>query len=348
MRSTVFWPAESKQLPLITMDPSSVGSATENPSVALPREAGPTSRRRRRPLTAIRFRTLAIPYLFLAPGVLLFVAAIVYPALQAFRMSFFDWKIVSGAVSDFIGLDNYARAFQDGHFWLSLSNSGIYMLATVPPQIIIGLFIATLLKRKSPSQPLFRVLFYLPVVTSWVVVSLLFKYLFADQGLVNFTLHDFLHLMSSDVSWLSTRGTALVAICALGIWKGIGWSMMIFLAALQGVPQSLEEAATVDGANSWQRFRAVTLPAISPATVFVTVMLVIGGFNVFTSVLLLTGGGPIGSTDVVLSYMYTQAFTYLDFGYGSAIAVILSVIVFALAIVQLRLFREQATGEELA
>ena len=301
---------------------------------------------RKRPLTLARFRSLAIPYLFLAPGIILFVWAIIYPALQALKMSFFDWKIMSGAVSQFVGLDNYLRAFHDSHFWLSLSNSGIYMLLTVPPQIIIGLSIATLLKKKSPSQPFFRVLYYLPVVTSWVVVSLLFKYLFADGGLINYTLHDFLHVMHSDVSWLSSRGTALIAICALGIWKGVGWSMMIFLAALQGVPQELEEAATVDGANRWQRFKAVTLPAISPATIFITVMLVIGGFNVFTSVLLMTGGGPIGQTDVVLTYMYNQAFTNLDFGYGSAIAAILALLVFILAILQLRLFRSRS-GEDL-
>jgi multiple sugar transport system permease protein len=278
---------------------------------------------------------------------LLFLGAIIYPAAQAFQMSLFDWKIVAGAVSDFTGLDNYLRAFNDPHFWLSLSNSAIYMVATVPPQIILGLGIAVLLKKRSPAQPIFRVLYYLPVVTSWVVVSLLFKYLFADGGLVNFTLHDFLHLMNSDVSWLAERGTALVAICALGIWKDIGWSMMIYLAALQGVPQSLEEAATVDGANRWQRFRAVTLPAVAPATIFISVMLVIGGLNVFTSVLLLTGGGPMGQTDVVLSYMYTQAFTYLDFGYGSALAVILAVLVFILAIVQLRLFRDR-DGSDLS
>jgi multiple sugar transport system permease protein len=260
-------------------------------------------------------------------------------------MSFYDWKIVAGAVSDFVGLDNYVRAVTDPHFWLSLSNSGIYMLGTVPLQIVLGLLIAMLLRRRGPAQPLFRVLYYLPVVTSWVVVSLLFTYLFADKGLINFALHDLLHVIPAPVSWLSDRATALVAICALGVWKGIGWSMMIFLAALQGVPRSLEEAALVDGAGRWQRFRVVTLPAISPATVFVTVMLVIGGFNAFTSVVLMTNGGPAGQTDVVLSYMYRQAFDFLDFGYGSAIAVILSVIVLALSVAQLRLFRYQRENE---
>jgi len=282
-------------------------------------------------------------FLFVLPGMALFVLAILYPIASAMRMSLYHWQILAGAVSQYIGLDNYARALQDPQFWLSLGNSGVYMLFTVPPQIVLGLLVAMLLRRASPAQPMFRVLFYLPVVTSWVVVSLLFKYLFADQGLINFTLHDFLHLMSSDTSWLSDRWTAMVAICALGVWKGIGWSMMIFLAALQGVPQSLEEAAMVDGAGRWRRFQVVTLPAIWPAVAFVTVMLVIGGFNVFTSVLLMTGGGPGGQTQVLLTYMYDQAFQYLDFGYGSALAVLLAGFVLLLSFVQLRAFRDRGT-----
>ncbi|MFW8744969.1 carbohydrate ABC transporter permease, partial [Mesorhizobium japonicum] len=279
---------------------------------------------------------------FIAPGMILFLVAIVYPVFGAVQMSFYHWQILAGAVSQWIGLDNYARALADPEFWLSLGNSGLYMLLTVPPQIVLGLLVALLLKAKSPAQPLFRALFYLPVVTSWVVVSLLFKYLFADQGLINFTLHDFLHLMSSDVSWLSDRWTAMLAICALGVWKGIGWSMMIFLAALQGVPESLEEAAMMDGAGRWRRFRTVTLPAIWPSMVFVIVLLVIGGFNVFTSVVVMTGGGPADSTQVVLTYMYDQAFKFLDFGYGSAIAVLLAIIVLILSVVQLRVFRDRS------
>ena len=282
-----------------------------------------------------------VPYLFLAPGFLLFLALIVYPAIKAVQMSFYDWKILAGATSNFLGLDNYAKAFHDPRFWRSLANSGLYMVLTVPPQVVLGLAIAMLLKAKSPTQPVFRVLFYLPVVTSWVVVSLLFKYLFADQGLVNYALGDVLHLTNGETSWLSQRGTAMIAISALGVWKGIGWSMMIFLAALQGVPVALEEAATVDGANRWQRFRAVTLPAIWPAMAFVVVLLVIGGFNVFTSVLLMTGGGPGGKTDVVLTFMYQQAFSNLNFGYGSAIAVLLTILVFALSLIQLRAFRSR-------
>lgn len=287
------------------------------------------------------------PYLFLLPGIAVFVVAIIWPAVSAFQMSLYRWNVFNSSLSRWIGIDNYVRAVQDPHFWLSLSNSGIYMVATVIPQIVLGLGIALLLKRRSPTQAVFRVLYYLPVITSWVVVSLLFKYLFDDSGLVNFTLKDFLHLEASNTSWLADRWSALVVICLLGIWKGIGWAMMIYLAALQGVPESLEEAAKMDGANRWQRFRVVTLPAINPATVFVSVMLVIGGLNVFTSVQLITDGKPIGQTDVVLTYMYTQAFSYSDFGYASSIAVILAVLVFVVAIVQLRVMRSK-DGEEIA
>ncbi len=284
-----------------------------------------------------RLRPFLAPALFVAPGMLLYLAFIVWPMLQAVAMSVFDYKAVAGATSDFIGLSNYLRALNDPRVWLSLTNSGIYMLFTVPPQIALGLGVALLLRDKSPTQPFFRALYYLPVITGWVVVSLLFKYLFADKGLINWGL-------GLEISWLSERWTALVAICVLGIWKGIGWSMMIFLAALQGVPQSLVEAAKIDGAGPWMRFRTVTIPAIWPTVGFVTIMLVIGGLNVFASVENITQGGPGGETDVVLTYMYRQAFEFLDFGYGSAIAVLLTLLVFALSAIQLRFFRNEATS----
>jgi multiple sugar transport system permease protein len=266
--------------------------------------------------------------------------------IKAFQMSFYDWNVVAGATSDFIGWKNYQTAYHDPVFWRGLQNSAFYMVVTVPPQIVLGLGIATLLNNKAPGRALFRVLFYLPVITSWVVVSLLFQYLFADSGLFNWMLHDVTHVTNHNISWLSGRWTGMTAISLLGIWKGVGWSMMIFLAALQGVSKELLESAEVDGAGRWQRFRAVTLPAIWPAVGFVTIMLVIGGFNVFISVLLMTNGGPAGSTQVLLTYMYQQAFTNLNFGYGASIAVLLTVGVFLLSAIQLRVFK--ADQEELA
>ena len=307
-----------------------------DPAAPARRTAGSAIRNQR----ATRRRASRTALLFIAPGFVLFAALIIYPMTRAFQMSLYDWNVVAGSASRYTGLANYIRAVHDPVFWRALANSAVYMVFTVPPQIVLGLVVAMLLNAKAPARAAFRVLFYLPVVTSWVVVSLLFQYLFADNGLVNWMLHDVTHLTSTPTAWLAGRWTGLAAVSALGVWKGIGWSMMIFLAALQGVPKELQEAAAVDGAGPWRRFTAVTMPAVRPAAVFVTIMLVIGGFNVFTSVLLVTGGGPADSTQVLLTYMYQQAFKYLDFGYGSAIAVLLTLIVFVVSMIQLRLFRD--------
>lgn len=280
------------------------------------------------------------PYLFLAPGMVLFTLTILYPIARALQISFYNWALVPGAPSKFVGLDQYSREIHDPIFWLSLVNALFYMAFTVPLQIVFGLMVAVLLDSKIPGRGLFRALFYLPVVTSWVVVTLLFKFLFStNSGFVNWVLHDGIHLVNHDIGWLDSRWPAMVTVGLLGVWKGVGWSMLIFLAALQGVPADLKEAAAVDGAGAWRSFLHVTLPAIRLAVAFVTIMLVIGGLNVFTSVYVMTNGGPQQQTEVVLSYMYHQAFEFIDFGYGSAIAFTLSIIVFAVSFVQMRLFR---------
>jgi multiple sugar transport system permease protein len=282
-------------------------------------------------------------YTFLLPGFAIFGLVILYPIARAFQISLYHWSIVPGAASEYIGLGNYRHAFHDPIFWRAFANTGFYMAVTVPAQIVLGMAVAVLLDARMPARGVFRTLYYLPVVTSWVVVSLLFRYMFiTDGGLINYLLHDRLHLIGHNIEWLSHRWSAMAAISILGVWKGIGWSMVIFLAALQSVPRELKEAAAVDGAKAWARFRAVSLPAILPVIAFVTVMLVIGGFNVFISVFLMTNGGPLDETQVLLTYMYRQAFSFLDFGYGSSIAFTLTLIVFALTIVQLRLFRRPA------
>jgi multiple sugar transport system permease protein len=286
---------------------------------------GSFSRRRR--------RDAAAAYLFVAPGFALFALVILVPVARALQISLYDWSIVPGAASEFLGLHNYDRALHDPVFWRALVNTGFYMAVTVPTQIVLGLAVAVLLDGRMPARPLFRTLFYLPVITSWVVVSLLFRYLFlTDGGLVN-------GVLGTHVSWLGGRWTGLTAIAVLGVWKGVGWSMVIFLAALQGVPRELYEAAAVDGAGALRRFRAVALPMLRPVVAFVTVMLVIGGFNVFVSVLLITEGGPLDETQVLLTYLYREAFTFLDFGYASALSFILTLIVLVLSVTQLRLFR---------
>ena len=233
------------------------------------------------------------PYLFLLPGMVLFVGLVLWPIVQAARMSLLDWQFNPGLPSPFVGLKHYDRAVHDPVFWKSLVNTGVYMVATVPTQMALGLALALLLNKAIAGKVAFRVLYYLPVITSWVVVSLVFEYLFAtSSGLVNHVLHDGLGLGSEPVNWLGSRWPAMVVLSLLGTWKGAGWSMLIFLAALQAVPKDLLDAAAVDGAGSVRRFFAVTLPQLRPVVLFVTVMLVIGGFNVFISVFVMTGGGP--------------------------------------------------------
>lgn len=287
----------------------------------------------------------ATAYLFLFPGTAVFLLTIIFPIVKSFQISFYEWRVLPGIPSPFLGFGNYMRAFHDPVFWRALVNSGFYMLVTVPPQIILGLLAAILLNNKIRGRSTFRILIYLPVITSWVVVTLLFLYLFSgDGGFFNWVLKDVLHLIQQDVQWFGSRWPAMLAMSALGIWKGIGWSMIIFLAALQTVNPELVEAAAIDGAGPVRRFFAVTAPAIRRTTTFISMMLVIGGFNVFIQVYLMTGGGPLGSTEVLLTYMYRQAFSYLDFGYGSAIAFLLTGIILVLSGVQWRFFRPGDTS----
>jgi multiple sugar transport system permease protein len=317
-------------------------SSSSAASQALRRSAS-ALRLRSRTLTGRKRRETLAAYLFLLPGFTIFGLVVLYPIVRAFQISLYHWSIVPATASDWVGWGNYSHALHDPIFWRALVNTAFYMAVTVPAQVVLGLGVAVLLDGRMPARAFFRTLYYLPVVTSWVVVSLLFRYMFiTDGGLVNHLLHDQAHVTGHNISWLGSRWSGLAVICILGVWKGIGWSMVIFLAALQTVPTELKEAAAVDGANAWRRFRAVSLPAIRPVIAFVVVMLVIGGFNVFISVFLITNGGPLDQTQVLLTYMYRQAFSFLDFGYGSAVSFTLTSIIFVLSVAQLRVFRRSS------
>lgn len=286
-------------------------------------------------------RKVIVAYLFLLPGLLFFLIFIIYPIIRSFQMSFYNWSIIPNKPSVFVGLENYTRAFHDPIIGLSLRNIVIYTLITVPGQLVLAMISALLMNRITKGKTFFRTLFYLPVITSWVVVSLLFKYLFqSPKGIMNDILVNLLHVIPEPIAWLRNTPSAFIPIWALGIWKGIGWAMVIFLAALQTIPEELYDAATIDGANAWNKFIRITLPLIRPTLVFTTVVLMIGGLNVFTSVVLITNGGPLQRTEVTLSYMYHQAFDFLDFGYGSAISFILAAIIIFLSYLQIRHFRK--------
>lgn len=287
-----------------------------------------------------RSQHILTAYFFLLPGLLLYLVFNIYPIAKAFHMSFLEWNIMPGTPNDFVGVANYARAVDDPVARLALRNTILYTLVTVPGQMLLALFVALLLNNIQRLKTFFRTLYYLPVITSWVIVSLLFRYLFqSPKGLVNHLLVNVLHLVSEPIPWLRDASTAMIPIWSLGIWKGIGWSMVIFLAALQTIPRELYEVAAIDGANAWRKLTNITLPLIRPTLVFVLVMLMIGGFNVFISVLLITNGGPLQRTEVILSYMYHQAFDFLDFGYGAALSFILALIIITLSFLQIRFLR---------
>lgn len=287
-----------------------------------------------------RKKKLIAPYLFLFPAIALFLVFLVYPLVKGFQISFFNWSIMPNKPSTFVGLQNYIRAFNDPIARLAFKNTLIYTLVTVPMQMIIAMLVAILINTITRGKVFFRTIYYIPVITSWVIVSLLFRYLFqSPQGIINYFLVNQLHILAKPIAWLQQANTAFIPIFGLGIWKGIGWSMIIYLAALSTIPQEILEAASIDGANAWHRFRSVTLPLIGPTVVFTLVMLIIGGFNVFISVYLITNGGPSQQTEVLLSYMYHQSFDFLDFGYGAALSFITAFIIVTASILQMKFLR---------
>jgi len=281
-----------------------------------------------------------IPYAFIIPGLLFFLIFQLYPLLKGLQMSFYNWSIMPGKESTFIAFDNYARMLQDPIVKLAFKNTFLYAIVTVPGQMILAMAAAVLLHNLSYGKGFFRVLYYIPVVTSWVIVSLLIRYLFnSPQGLINYYLVEVFHIVAKPIPWLIQAKYAMIPIWVLGIWKGIGWSMVIYMAALNGIPQHLYEASAIDGANGWHNFWKITLPLMRPTVVFTLVLLLIGGFNVFISVFLITGGGPAQQTEVLLSYAYHQAFDFLKFGYGSAISMTMAAFLVLASYLQMRFLR---------
>ncbi len=278
------------------------------------------------------WRTLVI----FIPGILYLIIFTFYPMVKMFVMSFYDWQIGYQQTSPFIGFENYVHVLTDPVAWIAIENTFIYLIVTVPLQICIGLGVALLINQIKKLTILYRVFYYLPVITSWVVVALLFKYIFSNEGLFNYLLLDVLHLTTQKVGFLSTRFSALSVAMILGIWKGIGWNMIIFLAALQAVPKDYYEAADIDGANAFHKFFKITLPLIRGTFVFALVMLTIGAFNTYTPIAVLTEGNPYHQTEVVLTWLHFQTFSALNFGYGAALSMILTLTIVVITIVMMK------------
>ena len=279
--------------------------------------------------------------LLLLPGVLIFGTFTVYPIFRLFLMSFFQWDFGSFFNQSFIALENYKAVLSDKYFYTAFGNTAAYALVTVPAQMLFGFIVALMIHSVPRGKILFRVAYYLPVITSWVIASLIFKYIFNTEGLLNYVLRSIFHLTRQNIHWLDTRWGGMTVAMLLGIWKGVGWNMVVFLAALHTVPKELYEAAELDGASGWAKFLNVTLPGIKGTILFATVMLTIGGFNVYTSTKLITDGKPAHSTEVILTWMYYKAFSTGKFGYAAALSFIMAAVLAVLAFVQFRLMKSE-------
>ncbi len=286
-------------------------------------------------------------YLFILPsfiGVLVFTA---FPVVFALYTSFTDWDVITDA--QFVGFDNYVRLFTDDDlFWTSLWNSTYYVILTVPTTIAIGLGLAVAMNQAVRGITLFRAALYIPVLTSAVAIAFVWQWIFNTEfGVLNAIL-EFFGIPS--VRWLSDENWAMPSLAIISIWKNVGYFAVILFAALQGVPKVLYEAAALDGARPWRRFLNITVPLIGPALLFVTVIAVIGSFQVFDQVYLITAqagapaGGPGTSTYVYNLHLFNNAFRFFQMGYASAMAYVLFAILFVITYVQLRVGRSRASA----
>jgi multiple sugar transport system permease protein len=307
------------------------------------------SRGRRRPVVlpsaaAARGRRIATPYLLLLPAAAMYAVFTVYPLFRQFDISFYNWHIFPGAANPFTGLSNYSQVVHDPVVRTAAFNTLLYAVITVPVQMLLGLVAAAMLTDRLPGRALWRALIFIPVITSWVIVSYIFAYLFnAQDGLANSVVSLFAgHAMHVD--WLAQTWTGNAVIWLVGIWKGVGWSFVIFLAALDGMPRELVEAGRIDGASEPTLWRRVILPSIRPTIVFILVLLIIGASQVFTQVYLMTQGGPYDSTQVLFTWAYQQAFTNFEFSYAAALASLIAVVVLALSVAEVQVLRRNPGG----
>ena len=280
-------------------------------------------------------------WVFLAPALVLIGVFFVLPVIAGFLLSLTDFDIYSigdPRVARLVGLANYRQILSDAEFWNALRNTLVYVVVGAPLAVAASLAAALLVNaQRLRARGIFRVVFFTPVVTTLVAVSIVWRYLYHPRyGLLDWVLA---HLGLPTVDWLGDPHWAMPAIIVLAVWKNFGYNMLILVAALMAIPSELHEAAELDGAGPWQRFRHITLPALQPAMIFVTVMTVLGNFQLFAEPYVMTQGGPLRSTVSLVMLMYEQGFRWWRMGLAAAIAFLLFVLMLAATRLQLRLQR---------
>jgi len=277
--------------------------------------------------------------LFLAPAIFLLTVFFFAPVLAGFALSLTDFDLYTigdAANLRFVGLDNYRDLFTSGIFWTALLNTMYFALVGGPLTVAVSLAAALLVNAKlARFKPLFRTIYFAPVVTTLVAVAIVFKYLYHPRfGMLNRFL-DALGLGQPD--WLGNPKLAMFAIILLAVWKGFGYTMIIFIAGLQQIPEELYEAARLDGAGWWRQFRHVTLPMLAPTFLFVGVVVAIGQLQIFAEPYVMTRGGPLNSTVTIVMLMYEQGFRFWEMGYAAAVAFVLFLVIGAATLLQIKL-----------
>lgn len=276
--------------------------------------------------------------IFLLPAILGTLIFIVIPVICSFGLSFVQWDLLNPI--KFVGFENYREIFHDGLFYKILGNTIVFALSTSFLGVIIPLILASILNTKIQGSEFFKGAYFLPFITPMVVVGVVWAWIFDPNiGLLNQMLH--LHL-----NWLYDSKLAMPALIVVSVWKLIGYNMIIFLSSLSAISQSLFEAAKIDGANSFQIFKNVTIPMLSPTIFFVVIITAISSFQVFDLIYLMTQGGPFDSTNVLVYAIYKNAFEYFNVGKASAIAYVLFVIILVLTLIQWSLRKKLVYNEK--
>jgi multiple sugar transport system permease protein len=282
-------------------------------------------------------RDTVAAWIFLAPALILLSIFLFFPIAYLFYLSFTDGNFTPKGL-EWIGFRNYLRLFTDSDFWQVIGNTIYFTIATVIPALIVPLGLAVLLNRALALRGLLRAAYFIPSITSLVAVGLGFRWLFQTQGPINDIL---LKLGIEPIPWLSSTVWAMPVLILLSSWKQLGFNMVVFLAGLQTIPQSRYEAAELDGADSWAKFWYITLPGLRPTLVFAIVTTAIFTLRSFEQVYIITSGGPLNSTNILVYYIYEQAFSRFEFGYAAAAATILLAIALIFVYLQLKVWQEE-------
>jgi len=263
----------------------------------------------------------------LLPGIFILTFTLI-PAVAALVLSFTNYNVFTPV--QWLGIENYIELFQDSEFWSAMKNTVLYWLLVTPALSIMAIFLAVLVNREIKGISIYRLIYYFPVLISVVVTAMLWKWMFQEDGIINYALS---LIGISPVKWLTSKSTVMPSLAIVTIWQGLGYYMLFYLAGLQSISNELYEAADIEGAGFWKKQFYITLPLLKPVIFFVVVVSTMSAFKSFTLMLTMTNGGPLGASTTVVYLIYEKAFEQLNMGYASAISFVLFLIILVLTLI---------------